>query len=73
MEPITWIFVGLLVLALFSLPRGKAPANAVETYVYVEKNCPPHKWNWVEVKDQDGNVVTEKLVCKLCGPIKPMV
>ena len=39
-------------------------------YVAVEKNCPPHQWRWVDVKDQDGNKHGERLVCMICGPMK---
>jgi|GEM_PF-4446776 len=32
--------------------------------------CPPHKWEWVEIKDHEGVVHAHKLVCKVCGPLK---
>lgn len=38
----------------------------------VSKNCPPHKWRYHEIKDEDGNVVRWKLACDLCGPLKPL-
>ena len=37
----------------------------------VTKFCPPHKWRYQEVKDQDGNTVKWKLICDVCGPLKP--
>jgi hypothetical protein len=37
----------------------------------VVKNCPPHKWRHLEVKDTEGNTVRWKMVCDLCGPLKP--
>ena len=36
----------------------------------VARNCPPHKWRFIEVKDQDGNIIRTNLVCDLCGPYK---
>ena len=36
-----------------------------------EKVCPPHRWRHHEVKDKDGNVEGWRLVCDICGPLKP--
>lgn len=32
--------------------------------------CPPHKWEWTEIKDHEGVVHAHKLICKVCGPLK---
>jgi hypothetical protein len=46
------------------------PAASVVTED-VPKFCPPHKWFHQEVKDLEGNTVKWRLVCSLCGPLKP--
>lgn len=33
------------------------------------RRCPPHQWEWVTIFDKDGNKVTERIVCKVCGPL----
>jgi hypothetical protein len=38
----------------------------------VPKNCPPHKWRHQEVKDLNGNTLKWKMVCDICGPLKPI-
>jgi hypothetical protein len=38
----------------------------------VVKNCPPHKWRHIEVRDTEGKTVRWRMVCDLCGPLKPM-
>ena len=37
----------------------------------VEKFCPPHKWRYQEVRDTEGNTVRWRIICDLCGPLKP--
>ena len=37
----------------------------------VPKFCPPHKWFYQEVKDLEGKTVKWKMVCEICGPLKP--
>lgn len=37
----------------------------------VPKFCPPHKWFHQEVKDLEGKTVKWRMVCELCGPLKP--
>lgn len=39
----------------------------------IKKVCPPHKWQWVEIKDHEGVTHAWKLECELCGPIKDSV
>ena len=38
----------------------------------VKKFCPPHKWRYQEVRDTEGNTVRWRIICDLCGPLKPM-
>ena len=37
--------------------------------VVAVKQCPPHKWQYVEVKDTEGNTAKWKIVCDICGPM----
>jgi len=37
----------------------------------VKKFCPPHKWRYQEVRDPQGNTVRWRIICDLCGPLKP--
>ena len=32
--------------------------------------CPPHKWYWVEVKDEEDTVVGHYINCERCGPLR---
>lgn len=34
------------------------------------KKCPPHRWKWIDMLDQDGIKQGEKLVCLDCGPLE---
>jgi hypothetical protein len=34
--------------------------------------CPPHKWFYKEIKNELGEVVKWKMVCEICGPLKPL-
>jgi hypothetical protein len=43
-----------------------------ETPIIVDekpKQCPPHKWRYVEVRDRAGNTLRWKIICDLCGPL----
>jgi hypothetical protein len=35
------------------------------------KFCPPHKWRYQEVRNSEGVTVKWKLICDICGPLKP--
>ena len=37
----------------------------------VKKVCPPHKWRYQEVRDTEGNVIRFRIICDICGPLKP--
>jgi hypothetical protein len=37
----------------------------------VKKFCPPHKWRYQEVRNREGETVRWRLICDLCGPLKP--
>lgn len=46
-------------------------AQQKEVIQEIKKVCPPHKWFHQEVKDQEGKTHAWRLVCELCGPLKP--
>lgn len=40
--------------------------------VMQERWCPPHKWKYEEVKSSSGEIASTRIVCELCGPLKPL-
>ena len=68
-------FILFLINAFSARTQGpKDKTGFAGTGVVVEnisKNCPPHKWQYVEVRDTEGNTVKWKIVCDLCGPLRP--
>lgn len=58
--------VAVRVVGMFD-PKTNAK---VEEEVVEVKQCPPHKWSHVEVKDTNGDTVKWKLVCAVCGPMQ---
>lgn len=66
------VLLGLLILNVVTSANGPKPKPISEYVMDVPKNCPPHKWNYREVKDLEGNVVKWKMVCDICGPMKPI-
>jgi hypothetical protein len=73
---IQFILFAFFIIFLFNALAGaaKAPKGAIPTQhvIDVPKVCPPHKWQYHEIKDQEGNTVKWKLACDICGPLKPM-
>lgn len=73
------IFLVLLLIILLSVvntvsqvKQQKLPSTSDAVVVEdVPKFCPPHKWFYQEVKDTDGKTVRWRIVCELCGPMKP--
>lgn len=66
------VFILILVNA-FTQASKMQQQNIKASFVVEEvvKNCPPHKWRHLEVRDTEGNTVKWKLVCDICGPLKP--
>ncbi len=69
------IFFALMLLSIYIIVMTVAPdqskvSNDRVIKVVKEKFCPPHQWSWVDMVDQDGKKVGEKMVCKLCGPLQ---
>lgn len=59
-------------LMLFKPVQKEAHARADDRLIDRRpKNCPPHKWAWVKVYNEDGTETgRERIVCSLCGPLR---
>lgn len=65
------LLIALIVLITLNvLAEAKAQSAKLEPEVVEVKQCPPHKWRYVEVKDTEGNTVKWKIVCDVCGPMQ---
>jgi hypothetical protein len=64
----------LILLGVFILANLVSIANPTNVSAQANENktekCPPHKWRHEEIKDPDGEIVSWKLVCDKCGPLK---
>lgn len=68
----------LLIMLVFLLigivshltPKPGEAGGADDKFVIQKKQCPPHQWFWQEIVDQDGVKHGERIVCKVCGPIR---
>lgn len=58
-------------VAIVSSAAQRASKAQLEEVVDAVKTCPPHQWYYHDIKDTEGNVVKWKMVCKVCGPLKP--
>lgn len=71
-----FVILLVIILVFFALGNMIMPephkSNTDELFTISTKQCPPHKWKHVEIKDQDGEVVVWKLICDLCGPLKSL-
>lgn len=66
MEFILIILLIVVIAVVTPKPEDKT-ADALKVTI---RACPPHQWNWHEVLDQNGVKVTERLICKVCGPLQ---
>jgi hypothetical protein len=67
MDELTIFCIALMVLGI--VIRFNNKADAAKLVVPKERRCPPHAWEWVPIKNPDtGEVVTERITCKYCGP-----
>jgi hypothetical protein len=67
------IVILLLIYFVVSVSRAAQEHEKKKIQDVIEvKQCPPHKWYYHEIKDTEGNTLTWKLVCKVCGPLKPI-
>lgn len=71
-----FLLVLLLIVALISIvvivsPKpGEVKSSTDDQIVVKRKQCPPHQWFWQEIIDQNGMKHGERIVCKVCGPLK---
>ena len=68
MEILVIIMLFMIVMAMTPKPDKESGAEA--KLVIEKKKCPPHQWFWQEIVDQDGNKHGDRIVCKICGPLK---
>jgi len=62
-----FIFIVVLIVVMkFVLPPPQMPTKSF----FADLTCPPHRWKWLEVKDKDGNIISHKMICEICGPLR---
>jgi hypothetical protein len=67
------ILVIIFIVALIAPKPGQPGGPALgDKFVVQKKQCPPHQWFWQEIVDQDGKKHGERIVCKVCGPLRPL-
>ena len=65
-------FVIVVLPVIAALLAPKRDLNTAAVITETKKACPPHKWHYQEVKDQDGNTLRWRIVCDVCGPMRPL-
>jgi hypothetical protein len=66
MQVFIFALLGLLLLKV--LLSGKAKTETDYIVESKAKQCPPHEWEYQDVKDNTGEVQGQRMVCKKCGP-----
>ena len=66
------ILAALIIFILYKITPKPSKSAEEEKFVFKERFCPPHKWRYVEVKDSEGVTQAWRIVCDLCGPMKPI-
>ena len=69
MEYVLLILIFILV-SIVSHMTPKPGSDVDDQIVVKRKQCPPHQWFWQEIIDQNGIKHGERIVCKVCGPLK---
>ena len=65
-----FLFFALAFIILMRLLSKSSEAQSKSDVEIIKaKQCPPHKWRHVEVKDTEGNTAHWKIVCDICGPL----
>lgn len=75
MDGILLVIAAIFILRIIHKGISNAVAlekNKLQELIVPVKVCPPHAWHWVEVKDTEGTIMSHKVVCERCGPIKPL-
>lgn len=65
------IFFIIILVAQFIEHKAVAAKTINDAPVVTTKTCPPHKWRYQELKDTEGTTVRWRIVCDVCGPMKP--
>lgn len=68
MEFLLLLMLFIFLLVVMSAPK---PAEVDELLRASKKQCPPHKWGYQKVLNEDGTVDREHIVCANCGPLRP--
>ena len=64
------IAFGIFLIAVSAAPAAPAKMQDGKVIkVTTIKKCPPHRWKWVDMVDQDGIKQGEQLICQDCGPL----
>ncbi len=65
-----WFIVGIVLgFWLISKINPKATPGLNGPLVIEKKACPPHKWGFQDIIDQNGEKQGERIVCAVCGPL----
>lgn len=65
------LFITPKIVALLAPKRSATDNNKIYATVNrPEKRCPPHSWFSQEVRDTLGNKLSDRTVCKHCGPLR---
>lgn len=62
------LFVLMYFILLMMLTRPKTQ-SVQDKIIIKKKQCPPHQWFWQEIVDENGNKLSERIVCRVCGPL----
>lgn len=71
MEFLLYIILGIIVLNIAAAMAENVKPNKQDMLRKLGY-CPPHKWKFIDVKNENDEVIATTIVCELCGPIKPM-
>lgn len=69
MEFLLVLFI-LFIVGIGMWSKPTPTKSNITTYIVKERFCPPHKWSWVPMIDKDGVQHGERMVCKICGPLR---
>lgn len=67
-----FILIVILTIALLTIVANMSDKkeNVSDKLIIEKKQCPPHQWFWQDIVDQNGVKHGERIVCKVCGPMK---
>lgn len=62
--------IGILIFILYKITSDPKKQEHSNQIIVKTKQCPPHQWYWQEVVDQNGVKQGERIVCRMCGPVR---